>query len=163
MGLASRGDFVRVHYSLLDSESQQPLQGAEAVFDQGEVALVVGRGGFIPGLHSSITQLSQLGEKQTFTLAAEECFGESNPQLGPVRVPLESCPPGLEVGMKVMLATGMKAVVKHVDSEAVTIDANHPLAGRRFEITLELLEPPQPAEEALETATFAGGCFWGLE
>ena len=65
--------------------------------------------------------------------------------------------------MRVQLATGMKAVVTDVDSEAVTINANHPMAGKAFEMTAELTAPPQPASEVLETATFAGGCFWGLE
>lgn len=163
MGLASPGDFALVRYSLVDAETKAPLEGPEAVFDQGEVRLVVGGGGFIPGLHARVPELAAVGAPQTFSLTPEECFGAANPDLGPARIPLESCPPGLEAGMKVRLATGAKAAVTAVDDEAVTIDANHPLAGKAFEMTAELLAAPRPASEALVEATFAGGCFWGLE
>ena len=54
------------------------------------------------------------GAPQTFSLTPEECFGAANPDLGPARIPLESCPPGLEAGMKVRLATGAKAAVTAV-------------------------------------------------
>jgi len=160
---ATPGDYVKVRYSLADAATKEPLTGPEAVFDQGEVSLVVGAGGFIPGLHSRIPSLAAVGATEMFTLTPAECFGDANPALGPARVPLASCPPGLEAGMKVRLATGMKAVVTEVDDEAVTIDANHPLAGKELELTVELLGSPQPAADVLQTATFAGGCFWGLE
>lgn len=163
MGAASVGDYVQVRYSLVNQKTKTPLDGAEAVFDQGDVSLVVGAGGFIPGLHARLTEVEAVGVSQRFNLSPAECFGEANPALGPAKIPTESCPPGLKPGMRVRLVTGLKATVIAADEEGVTIDANHPLAGVPFEMKLELRAAPQRAAEVLKTATFAGGCFWGLE
>ncbi len=45
-----------------------------------------------------------------------------------------------------------------VDDEGVTIDANHPLAGKDLTFDVELTKRIPAAE--LETAAFGAGCFW---
>jgi len=90
-----------------------------------------------------------------------------------VRRPVAPCcvrrragvPPGLSAGDKVKLSNGLKARVTEVSAATgdVTIDANHPLAGKELLLTAELKDAPQPSNQVLDTACFAGGCFWGLE
>eukprot|EP00965_Chrysotila_dentata_P012990 429003-Pleurochrysis_carterae.AAC.1 len=161
MGVASVGDYVNVRYSLLHAKTGDPV--SDTVFDIGEVSLVVGKGGFFPGLHARVPELEEAGKQVSFDLSPAECFGDANPGLGPAKVPLSSAPPGLKAGEQVQLANGMKARVTDVDDEGVTIDANHPLAGVPFKMELELTSEPKSAATALQEATFAGGCFWGLE
>ena len=51
--------------------------------------------------------------------------------------------------------------VMSVSDEKVVIDANHLYAGEDLTLTVTLLEPPNG--RPLQEATFAGGCFWGVE
>lgn len=44
--------------------------------------------------------------------------------------------------------------------EAITIDANGPMAGKALEMEVTVLEV-EPKAASLQTADFAGGCFWG--
>ena len=140
---------------------QEDLPAELTPFDVGDVRLVVGGGGFLPALHKSVAQIKEVGVPQSFEVL--DAFGESNPNLGPATVPKASAPEGLEVGMQVRLSSGMVAKVTAVTDEDVTIDANHPMAGKPLAISATLTSEPVPAESALKPATFAGGCFWGLE
>ena len=161
--LVTVGSLVSVKYSLADAETGEPLPESVDVFDQGEVRLVVGSGGFIPGLHSSVEKIETLGQEHTFTLPPEEAFGKSDPNLGPIVVPHQQAPEGLMAGNLVQLSNGMKATVTKVDAAGVTIDANAPFAGRSLTLKATLTETPVMAGEALEMATVAAGCFWGIE
>ena len=157
------GSLVSVSFTLA-SEGGDALPEDVAVFDQGDVRLVVGAGGFIPGLHKSIPLLETVGKEQTFKLSPAECFGDANPNLGPITVPKEQAPPGLAAGDRVRLSNGLKARVTAIDDEGgVTIDANHPFAGQPLELTAMLKAEPVSAAEVLREATFAAGCFWGVE
>ena len=55
----------------------------------------------------------------------------------------------------------MQAVVTAVDEESVTIDANHPLAGKQLAFEVQLTRHIPAAQ--LEYATFGAGCFWSVE
>ena len=59
------------------------------------------------------------------------------------------------------LENGMMARVVSADDLEVVIDANHALAGEDLAMSVTLLAPP--CATTLEEATFAGGCFWGVE
>ena len=158
------GDVCTVDWSVTLMDGS-PLPEEQRVFDQGRVQLVVGGGGFLPALHTSVRDLDELGVSRDFKVSANDAFGEPDPQMGPVSFPAEGVPPGLSAGDLVRLFTGLKARVTAVSpvDGAVTIDANHPLAGKDLLLKVALGTLPQPAKDVLETACFAGGCFWGLE
>ena len=157
---AELGDGVRVRFSLTP-ESGEPIPSEADVFDQGEVKLKLGAGGFLPCLHDKILELGAVGERRSFTV--DDAWGPKNADLGPVDVPIERAPPGLKAGDVVRLANGMKARVTAVTEGAdFTIDANPALAGARGVLDVELLEVDARGA-ALETADFALGCFWGAE
>lgn len=78
---------------------------------------------------------------------------------------IEQAPAGLKAGMTVMLQVPggqQRARVTEMTDTSFTLDANHPLAGKQLELDVELLAADAGAA-AHETATFAGGCFWGVE
>mmetsp|Transcript_16803 Transcript_16803/g.26050 ORF Transcript_16803/g.26050 Transcript_16803/m.26050 type:complete len:405 (+) Transcript_16803:3-1217(+) len=106
----------------------------------------------------------EIGGSTKVRLEPEQAFGEykeelafevSKAQLGPQADDMKE-------GMKVQLITGAVAAITKVTEDTVTIDANNEHAGKAlfFEVKVEKLA--KKASE-IETATFAGGCFWGLE
>ena len=153
------GDHVRIHYTL-STTSGLPLDGSELTFDTEEVDIVVGAGGFIPPLHNALNGAS-LTVDQPEALTLTKPFGERDPRLGPIPVPAANAPPGMKPGDRAGLSNGATARVISVTDEKVMIDANHLYAGEDLTLTVTLLEPPNG--RPLEEATFAGGCFWGVE
>ena len=153
------GDHVRLHYTLTTTGGQA-LDGAELTFDTEEVDLVVGAGGFLPALHNALNGASlTVDAPETMTLSAP--FGERDPRLGPIPVPAANAPKGMQPGDRAGLSNGATARVMSVSDEKVVIDANHLYAGEDLTLTVTLLEPPNG--RPLQEATFAGGCFWGVE
>uniref|UniRef100_A0A7S2WGJ4 peptidylprolyl isomerase n=1 Tax=Rhizochromulina marina TaxID=1034831 RepID=A0A7S2WGJ4_9STRA len=157
------GDVVKVDWRVVQSDSQQPLPAAQQVFDEGVVRFVVNSGGYLPALHQSVLSMSSPGEKKTFTIKPEDAFGPADPNRGPVSVPADAAPQGLKVGDMVQLMTGATARVTAVTADTITIDANHELAGKSLEATVEVLEHQSPEAAGVELADFAIGCFWGAE
>jgi hypothetical protein len=60
----------------------------------------------------------------------------------------------------VRLSNGATCRVTQVTPETITIDANGPMAGKALEMDVTVLEL-EPKAASLQTADFAGGCFWG--
>lgn len=160
MAAAAVGDLASVKWAVTLADGK-PLPQQGQVFDQGDVRMVVGAGGFLPCLHKKVAGMS-VGDKASVDVAPADAFGESNPMMGPVDIPAAQAPAGLEAGMLVQLATGQKARVTQVTADAVTIDANMPLAGAALKMDVELLAVEAGAA-SLEKADFALGCFWGAE
>lgn len=91
-------------------------------------------------------------------------------------------PEDLKVGQTLFLQSGMKAEVVEKTEDSITIDANPPLSrlnGAAMTLTTEsssaLTSPPAAtgtlsswtsgswSSPKYKSATFAGGCFWGVE
>jgi len=162
-------DVATVTYSLrpdLSSRASSYGENAERLieslpFDVGDVSFVVGGGTYLEGLHATVGQMA-VGETRT-DVSIDAGAGEYNDG-GVAVLPSEQAPQGLKAGMAVMLSVGgqqVQATVTELTEESMTLDTNPPLAGCRLllDVTLHALEPPS----AFERATFAGGCFWGLE
>lgn len=167
---ASAGDVATISYSLRpDMESRAKKYGDKAdrlveslPFDVGEARFVVNAGGYLEGIHACVAQMAA-GEKKT-DVSIDSGTGDYSEE-GVLTVPIDQAPKGLKAGMAVMLSGAqgqqIQATCTEMNDETLTLDANHPLAGCRFLMDVELtaLEPAS----AFATATVAGGCFWGLE
>jgi FKBP-type peptidyl-prolyl cis-trans isomerase 2 len=137
---AERGDTVAVHYkgTLSDgtvfdsSEGEQPLE------------FTIGAHEVIDGFENAVTGMN-VGDKKTADIPAEDAYGHREDDLV-FHVPRSSMQNGLdiEVGdfVRVTLPDGQTAPMQVVglDAEAVTLDANHPLAGKTLTFELELME-----------------------
>lgn len=124
---------------------------------EGEpVSLLLGRGLAMPGLETALAGM-KAGEEKTFTVPAREAYG---PILdGAVRaVPASALPPGLQPvpGMALELRSGpglpRTAMVRSVADGKVTLDFNHPLAGRDLDLRIRVLEVARPPMDAVEAA-----------
>ena len=165
MSAVAEGDVATVEYSLRpDMDSRAKDFGDTMIdgvnFDIGKVSFVVGGGGYFDGLHETVVGM-KAGEKKDVSIDAG--YGDYQEE-GIIKAPIEQAPDGLKPGMTVQLQANqgiVQATVTAVDAETVTLDMNPPLAGCKYllDVTVEKVEPASQ----FETATFAGGCFWGLE
>lgn len=134
------GDVVHVHYT-------GKLQEGE-VFDSSQekepLQLKVGEGKIIPGFEQALIGM-QPGEKKTFDLAPEEAFGDRKDELVHV-IERKQVPPDLklEVGMQLALeAQGQEPIpaqVVDLSETTVTLDTNHPLAGKALTFEIDVVD-----------------------
>lgn len=106
--------------------------------------LHLGSGTMIPGLEEAVEGM-EVGESKTAVVQPEKAFGpfrnELVMQLDRSEFPSEA---NIEVGQRFEASgsDGARRIITIVDlsDEAVTIDANHPLAGKPLTFEIELLE-----------------------
>lgn len=138
MAKAQQGDTVRVHYTGTLEDG--------TVFDSSlgrdPLEFTLGGGEVIPGFEEAVVGLEP-GESRTVTVPAEQAYGPFREDLvacfGRDEFPEDMQP---EVGQHLQLQGPDEQVivvtVTDVTPEAVTLDANHPLAGKDLSFTVEL-------------------------
>lgn len=165
--VAGPGDVVRVTYTGTLEDG--------TVFDtnvgKDPISFTVGGGNMIEGFDKAVTGL-KVGDKVSVKFGPEEAYGDRKDGLV-ITFPKEQAPPNVEMGSSVTLSTPSGGqvranVISIGDDGAVTVDANPPMAGKVlcFDIELvgfrELMAAAEPPP-GMELATFAAGCFWGVE
>ena len=134
-----KGDKVKVDYvgSLDDGTifDRSDAQGQPLEFE-------VGSGDVIKGFDDAVIGMNA-GESKKIVIQPEQAYGANNPKMVQT-VPRDKLPPGdPKPGMVLMvsLPNGQQipAKITTVAATTVTIDLNHPLAGKvlHFEITLK--------------------------
>lgn len=137
---AKPGDTVAVHYTgRLDdgtvfdtSKNRDPLQ------------FVVGERRLICGFEKAVIGMSP-GEKKVADVPAEEAYGPRRPELV-ADFPRDRIPPHIsaKVGEELQVQThdgqAVPAVVVATSTSAVTLDTNHPLAGKDLTFEIEMVD-----------------------
>lgn len=139
MSQAKSGDSVKVHYTgKLDdgtvfdsSEGKEPLE------------FIIGESQVIPGFEDGVVGMKP-DESKTIEIPAEQAYGEHNPDLV-ITVERSRFPDHVEpeVGLPLQMRREegqivMVTVTGVTDSE-VTLDANHPLAGKDLVFDIQLV------------------------
>ena len=127
------GAVVTVHYhGTLDSGE---------VFDSSRVrrprTFVIGRGQLIPGFEAALRRMCA-GERTTVRIEPADAYGERL-QERIYEVPRDDVPEARQPGDQVRLAGGAPAMVVEVTDHVVSLDANHPLAGKALTFEIELI------------------------
>lgn len=109
-----------------------------------------GVGQIVPGLEKAMAGRSA-GDTFQVVVPASEGYGDSNPEMMQ-SVPRSAFPEDVEIapGMQFEAQGPMgpvTVVVKSVDAETVTIDANHPLAGTPLHFDIEIVEVREASVE----------------
>ena len=140
MTQAKSGDKVKVHYSgKLDD-------GAEFDSSAGRdpIEVTIGGGMVIPGFEDALVGMAA-GDKKTVTIASAQAYGphfaKNVAEVERSRIPDDI---DLEIGTT-LLATGaqgesLQLTVVAIGDNTVTLDANHPLAGKDLTFDLHLVE-----------------------
>ncbi|QJF52146.1 FKBP-type peptidyl-prolyl cis-trans isomerase [Roseobacter ponti] len=132
------GDTVAIHYTgtLTDGTTFDSSEGRDPL------EFVVGSGQIIPGLDTAMPGMKE-GDKKTVEIPSEQAYGPVNPEMRQA-VPREGIPDEipLEIGTQLQMQTpdgqAMPVMVVEVDEATVTLDANHPLAGKDLRFDIEL-------------------------
>jgi len=138
--MASDGDTVRVHYTgtLEDGTTFDTSVGREPL------EFTLGEGKMIPGFEKAIYGL-KVGKSKTVTIPTEEAYGPHRDDLVIV-VEREQLPanlhPKVDQQLQMQQTDGRTAVVivTDVSETTITVDANHPLAGKDLTFEIELVE-----------------------
>ena len=139
MAAAKSGDTVSVHYtgklddgSVFDSSRDgQPLE------------FKIGAGTVVPGFENAVSGMEE-GQTITEKIPCDQAYGERRADLQ-MEVRRSDVPDNIEltVGRFLQLQTpngqAMRVQVAVMDEESVTLDANHPLAGKDLTFEIELL------------------------
>jgi peptidylprolyl isomerase len=140
MTQAKSGDTVRIRYTgTLDDGTQFDSSDGR---DPLEFAL--GGGQVIPGFDSAVDGMT-VGDSKSVTIQPDEAYGQRHDQLVQ-QVPKSALPDDMEpsVGMQLQSQSPdgqvMNLVVTEVGDDAITVDANHPLAGQALTFAIELVE-----------------------
>jgi len=140
MAQAKAGDKVKVHYTGKLSDGSVFDTSA----DREPLEFTVGGGQVIKGFDTAMIDMKP-GDVKVQVIPVDEAYGAHSAELV-TDVPRERFPVDmeLEIGqqLQVGLADGQQAIVMVVDlkEDAVTLDANHPLAGQELTFEIELVE-----------------------
>ena len=139
MTQAKAGDTVQIHYTgtLNDGATFDSSAGRDPL------EFVVGSGQIIPGLDAAIPGMT-VGDKKTVQVPCADAYGELNPDARqaipreeiPADIPLD---PGTQLQMQTPQGQVVPVTVAEVNEAEVTLDANHPLAGKDLNFDIEVV------------------------
>jgi peptidylprolyl isomerase len=140
MSQATAGKTVKIHYTgTLENGSQ---------FDSSEgrdpLEFQLGSGQVIPGFDKAVEGMA-VGESKTVSIAPEDAYGHRNEQ-AIQEVPKSALPADLVPVEGMMLQAQnqnqqpVQLTVTAVGDETITVDANHPLAGKTLNFKISLVE-----------------------
>ncbi len=133
------GDRVSIHYT----GTLEDGTIFDSTVQRGPFEFIIGRGEVSHGLEQAVLKMN-VGDKQTVNLSATEAFGRWDRNLI-MRVKKTEFPENLKlsVGQRLEMPQGdgrvAHLVVTEIKGERVTVDGNHPLAGKKVTFEVELL------------------------
>ena len=139
---------VSIHYTLRDDAGEV----IDASAAGAPLAYLHGHGNLIPGLERELTGKSA-GDRLQVKIAARDGYGEYDSALVQ-RVPRRALKgvPNLKVGMRLQTQGGHGAravTVTQVVGDMVTLDGNHPLAGKNLNFEVEIAAVREATAEEL--------------
>lgn len=133
------GTQVTLHFSLTLKNGHV----VDSNFDKEPAQLVIGDGNLLDGFEKTILGLSA-GMREIFVISPENGFGQSN-ESNIQTFKRDQFDEGLELEEGLMLSFAdaqnaeLPGVVLRFDDKIVTVDFNHPLAGKEIDFEVEIL------------------------
>ena len=137
--VVKKGDKIKVEYT-------GSFESGE-VFDASEkhgkpLEFEAGAGMVVPGFDAGVIGMD-VGEEKTITLKPEEAYGMPNEQ-AIQKVPKDKFPAeakeGMMIGVPLPNGQQMPAKITKIDDNEVTIDMNHPMAGKTLVFKIKIVE-----------------------
>jgi FKBP-type peptidyl-prolyl cis-trans isomerase 2 len=137
---AKKGDTVKVHYTGKFDDG--------TVFDSSQdrepLVFMLGEGSVIPAFEQAVEGMNP-GEVKTETIPADQAYGPRLEEMV-TEVDKKLFPPNtkLEAGQMLQIpreeGKTLNVTITKVSEDKVTLDANHPLAGKDLIFNIELVE-----------------------
>jgi len=137
---AKKGDIVKVHYTLKDSNGEVIESSEKAV----PIEFTIGEGSVIPGFENGIVGM-QVNDIKTVDIPSDEAYGPRD-ETKTFEYAKKNAPNDFDprIGDIVQLhrPNGKAVAVKVLDKTTTgfLMDANHPLAGKDLTFDLQLVE-----------------------
>lgn len=134
------GTIVTIHFALKFEDGEV----IDSNFDGDPPSFTFGDGSLLPGFEEVLVGLKP-GDHEQFTVPPEKAFGQPNPS-NIQSVSRESFDPeiALEEGLVVSFADAaggeLPGVVRAIEDNQVTVDFNHPLAGRAIVFDVKIID-----------------------
>jgi FKBP-type peptidyl-prolyl cis-trans isomerase SlyD len=159
---------IGIEYNLKDAKTGDQL---DSNLGQAPLEFITGKGQIIPGLEAKVETMSA-NESADVLVEPANGYGEYNDEAVQV-LPTEQFA-GIELAEGMSLyGTGeqgetVQVLVKSFNDEEVTIDYNHPMAGKSLMFSVTILSVRDASEEEVQTgvvggmaAMSSGGCCGG--
>ena len=131
---------VELHFSLKLADTGELV---DSTFEEKPAELVIGDGN-LPAAFEAVIHGMRAGERKIERIEPKDGFGQHNPS-NVQRIPKDQFDSSVELseGLVVSFQDNAKSelpgVVSTIDDTMVTVDFNHPLAGRDLEFEVEIL------------------------
>ena len=161
-----KNNVIAIEYSLKDANTNEDL---DTNVGSKPLEFISGTQQIIPGLEKELVKLS-VGDKTDILVKPEEAYGEVNSE------DIQSLPKEQFAGVELiegmtLYGTGengetVQVIVKSIADDNVTIDYNHPMAGRTLMFTVSVLSLREATAEEIQTGVVGGmaamgGCCGG--
>ena len=128
----------------------------EGSLDNGEVfdssskhgqllEFTIGEGKVIPGFENAVVGMKK-GEEKTIKIMPKDAYGDKNPEMIQ-KIPKEQLPEqvknikaGMVLGMQSPDGKQFPVLISDVSNTDITIDLNHPLAGKNLNFKIKVVE-----------------------
>ena len=131
---------VELHFSLKLADTGELV---DSTFEKKPAELVIGDGN-LPAAFEAVIHGMKAGDRKIERIEPKDGFGQYNPS-NVQRIPKDQFDPSVELSEGLVVSFQDKAkselpgVVATIDDTMVTVDFNHPLAGRDLEFEVEIL------------------------
>jgi FKBP-type peptidyl-prolyl cis-trans isomerase SlpA len=137
---------VELHFSLKLADTGELV---DSTFEKKPAELMIGDGN-LPAAFEAVIHGMKAGERKIERIEPKDGFGQHNPS-NVQKISKDQFDPSVELSEGLVVSFQDKAkselpgVVAAIDDKMVTVDFNHPLAGRELEFEVEILSVA-PAE-----------------
>lgn len=149
MDIADRR-IATVHFTLTDADSGQPITSTRG---HDPLTYMHGTGGIARGLEQAL-EGRKAGDRFEVVVMPEEGFGPRHEALvQTLSRSMWRAPSEPKVGDKLETTTAkgpLDVVVTAVGADTITVDGNHPLAGRRVRADVEVLSVRVPTPDEIQ-------------
>ncbi len=133
------GNVACVHYK----GSLESGEVFDSSFDREPIEFVVGSGQLIKGFDKAVVGM-KVGDKKNISLLPAEAYGDRDERriqtVPRAMLPKEPDPqPGMMLVIKTPTGQNLPAKIDKVEKDIVTIDFNHPLAGKNLKFEIQIV------------------------
>jgi len=154
---------IKEQNSVVGLEYEVKEAGTTEIVDSNKggmpLEFIMGKGQLIPGLEAQLAGMNE-GESADILVKAEDAYGEVNPEAVQT-LPKEQFE-GVELEEGMMLygqgedGQQVQVIVKSFTDKDVTIDYNHPLAGKDLMFSVKIISERDATDDEIATGIVGG-------